>query len=72
MIVGNDQEGDDSVITAHVSLFAVSFFNFFPFFVSFFIKLFGKAKHCGSSFWNLSAKLYKQQAHLTFIAILVY
>lgn len=46
MIVGNDQEGDDSVITAHVSLFAVSSFIFFPFFVSFFIKLFGKAKHC--------------------------
>lgn len=26
MIVGNDQEGDDSVIIAHVSLFAVSSF----------------------------------------------
>lgn len=26
MIVGNDQEGDDSVITAHVSSFLFSFF----------------------------------------------
>lgn len=43
MIVGNDQEGDDSVITAHVSLFAVSSFIFFPFFVSFFCFFFHKA-----------------------------